>query len=297
MAEERGYLLGEKALKQINQLIAERFRLFQNETPKQGRFIAGRDQRAVILDAALEVATHALTGATSALATRCVWSQADEEYTETTQQITVWNHSTDVRYDAGKFGYAVWQDGHWHFTPQGGALQVYHGKIHESHGQGYYTVELRSWSGQTPDCDSDPNCTPCRQMTGSLSTSVDDVCGDIVLPELVSQTVETTPAVYVLAYHRASQYVPLIIGSECVMIDMGDSNPIANTLSGLSASVSGYDDEPVFQIIDGIQEHTVQYKDTYECCGTGEDVLTKRTAIIFAALVCDEVICNPCNGA
>jgi len=70
---------------------------------------------AVILDAALGVATHALTGATHCLATRCIWSPADEEYTETTEQLTVWNHSEAQEYDADTFGLARWIDGHWYF--------------------------------------------------------------------------------------------------------------------------------------------------------------------------------------
>lgn len=179
----------------------------------------------------------------------------------------------------------------------GGSTNIFHGRVHESHGKGYYTVELRSWSGSTPDCEGDPNCTPCRQVTGSLSTSVDDICGEITLPEPLMQTSEISPPVFVLAYHRASYYVPLLVDTDCILADLGDSNPISDALSGLSSSGGGYGDEPVYQILDGVQTHTVQYKDTYECCGTGEDVLTKRTAIIFAALVCDEVICNPCNGA
>jgi hypothetical protein len=71
--------------------------------------------KAVILDEALDVATHSLTGATSADATRCIWSPADEEYTETEQQLTVWNHSESDSYDADTFGFAHWIDGHWVF--------------------------------------------------------------------------------------------------------------------------------------------------------------------------------------
>lgn len=73
---------------------------------------------AVILDEALDVATHSLTGATSALATRCDWSVANEEYTEapgTVDQITVWNHSESQSFEADTFGKAEWIDGHWWF--------------------------------------------------------------------------------------------------------------------------------------------------------------------------------------
>lgn len=78
--------------------------------------------RAVILDAALDVATHSLTGATSALATRCIWSSVDEEYSETEQQLTVWNHSESDSYEADTFGQAVWIDGHWWFMGDCGPM-------------------------------------------------------------------------------------------------------------------------------------------------------------------------------
>ena len=70
---------------------------------------------AVILDAALAVATHALTGATSALATVCKWDTTAEEYTETDLQITVWNHSESAAHAINTFGIARHIDGHWHF--------------------------------------------------------------------------------------------------------------------------------------------------------------------------------------
>lgn len=70
---------------------------------------------AVILDAALAVATHALTGATSALATVCKWDTTDEEYIETALQITVWNHAESTAHAIDTFGIARHIDGHWHF--------------------------------------------------------------------------------------------------------------------------------------------------------------------------------------
>lgn len=79
------------------------------------RHFGVQSPRAVILDASLGVATHALTGATSCLATRCIWSPTDEEYTETDQQITVWNHSEVQDFEEDAFGIAFWIDGHWIF--------------------------------------------------------------------------------------------------------------------------------------------------------------------------------------
>ena len=70
---------------------------------------------AVILDAALAAATHALTGSTSALATVCKWSTTDLEYTETDLQLTVWNHSESKSYSDNTFGVARCINGHWLF--------------------------------------------------------------------------------------------------------------------------------------------------------------------------------------
>ncbi len=70
---------------------------------------------AVILDEALAVATHSLTGATSALAAVCRWSTTDDEYVETDLQITVWNHSEATAHAVDTFGIARHIDGHWHF--------------------------------------------------------------------------------------------------------------------------------------------------------------------------------------
>jgi hypothetical protein len=116
MAEEqRGYLLGGKALKQIQRLINENLRLYQNETPPKGRFNASQRPITVILDAALDVATDSKTGATSCLATRLAYSVTDNEYSETDQQVTVWNHSESDSYEIDTFGKAEWIDGHWWF--------------------------------------------------------------------------------------------------------------------------------------------------------------------------------------
>ncbi len=80
------------------------------------RFFAGNPpDKAVIIDANIAVATDAKTGATSGLATVCEWSQDDEEFTETTSQITVYNHSESTAHDADTFGVARWIDGHWWF--------------------------------------------------------------------------------------------------------------------------------------------------------------------------------------
>ena len=81
-----------------------------------------RGDHAVILDASLPAATHALTGAASALATVCRWSVDDEEYTETEIQIEVWNHSESKDYADDTFGVAKYIDNHWFFFGDCGAM-------------------------------------------------------------------------------------------------------------------------------------------------------------------------------
>jgi hypothetical protein len=89
---------------------------YREATPRQAK------PRAFILDEALDVATHSLTGATSCLATRCEWSTEDEEYTETDEQETVWNHSESDSYEADTFGFAIRIDGHWWFMGDCGPM-------------------------------------------------------------------------------------------------------------------------------------------------------------------------------
>ncbi len=72
-------------------------------------------EKVVILDADLPAASHSLTGATNCLATVCKWSVDNEEYTETSLQLTVWNHSEHANHTVDTFGYIRHIDGHWHF--------------------------------------------------------------------------------------------------------------------------------------------------------------------------------------
>lgn len=79
------------------------------------KFDSGYRENIVILDDDLPAASHALTGASSCLATVCEWNSDDEEYAETAKQITVWNHSENANHVLDTFGVARWIDNHWHF--------------------------------------------------------------------------------------------------------------------------------------------------------------------------------------
>lgn len=74
-----------------------------------------RTEYAVILDAALAVATNSKTGPTSCLATICGWNATLNDYVESTTQITVWNHSESTAHAINTFGIARKIDGHFIF--------------------------------------------------------------------------------------------------------------------------------------------------------------------------------------
>jgi len=79
------------------------------------RPLGHQEDYCVILDAALAAATNSKTGATSCLATICTWDVTEEEFVETTTQITVWNHSEATQHLIDTFGVARWTASHWWF--------------------------------------------------------------------------------------------------------------------------------------------------------------------------------------
>jgi hypothetical protein len=117
MTDQRTYGFNKADAESLLQSIGTSERTYPEVKPR-----GYRPPKAVILDAALAVATHALTGATSALATVCEWSVADEEYTETSNQETVWNHSESDSYEADTFGFAHLINGHWVFMGDCGPM-------------------------------------------------------------------------------------------------------------------------------------------------------------------------------
>lgn len=166
----------------------------------------------------------------------------------------------------------------------GGSSNILHGIVNEVLERGYYLIELAEWDGTTPVAGETED--PCEQMTGSFSGSIDDNCSDITLPEFISQLSGTGE--FVLAYDPQSYFVPLVVGSDVKLVDMGDENPLG------SQPESSGTFEPVFQIIRGFQNHIAEYKDEKDCCN-GVWTLLSRKAIIFAAKVCDVAVCTVCE--
>lgn len=159
---------------------------------------------------------------------------------------------------------------------EGGAGPAIFGIIYASRGCGYYDVEVATWAGSTPD----GGCDGCASITAAGPGVTDEECGTAELPGFPTQLEGTGE--FVLAYDPQSVLVPLQLGSDCTMMDMGAEN-----------DAPGGGKEIVYQIKRGFQVHTVQYKNRYECCN-GVDLLVGRTAIIFAGIECEETICNEC---
>ncbi len=117
MAENIPALVGEQA-RLVWQDYLRRTQQGSSGTGKGPRPTGTQPPIAVILDYALTLATHALTGPTWTFATRCDWSVEEEEYTEASdevEKIKVWNHSEYAAYQPNTFGIAHWVDGHWIF--------------------------------------------------------------------------------------------------------------------------------------------------------------------------------------
>lgn len=105
---------GKRAVQQLSETVATVQKLLVNPTPApRARWQKGSSRFAVVLDASLTAASNAMTGASSCLATVCVWDGSD--YTETDEQVTVWNHSESTDYPINTFGIADTIDGHYWF--------------------------------------------------------------------------------------------------------------------------------------------------------------------------------------
>lgn len=191
----------------------------------------------------------------------------------------------------------------------GGGGSLFLSIVSESHGRGYYTLELAEWVGSTPDCAGgatldNPECDICTVLSASGGSSGGASSGgpsggaigcgdDIQLPVFDRQLVGI--GVYVLAYDPASTIVPLELLTDCYVMDLGSVNSTLSSGSTSSGGPSSGNEEPVWHIVRGHQTHTLQYREESECCG-GVVTVTRRQAIIFAALVCEEETCNNCEA-
>lgn len=174
---------------------------------------------------------------------------------------------------------------------QGGNLSVKHGIISAQLGCGYYTVEKARWTGNRETAgvglgsgSGITDCDPCYDVTGEGTSG----CAiTLTYPPLQVTGLGT----YVTAYDEASQLIPLVIGTSCKMINMGDTND--DDGSGGAAPVV------IWQILRGVMNHVVEYKEEWDCCnGTGEtgiETLISRTPVILIGKECASITCGTCT--
>lgn len=244
-------------------------------------------------------ATNPLTGYKQATAKLIFYAENSDslsmvEINDTDFDIEITNRSTTQQASAGDLILTRFVVREWCPIWQSSGSALRHGIVRSSDGCGYYTVELGTWSG---------NLNTSGTGIGSDSSGIDrncDICYDVVNEGTadcaVTLSYPSCPVTgigeYVRAYHRASVLVPLVVGSACMLTGQGGDDPSSSTDS--SGAI-----EDVWHILDGLQEHTVQYKDTESCCtGEGETgvyTILTRTPIIFAAKVCAPINCGSCS--
>lgn len=252
-----------------------------------------------ILKEDLATASNPLTGYTQATAKLIFYQENNSsldmvEIADTSHDIVLTNRSPTSSASAGDIVLVRFILREWAPIWQSSSGPLRHGIVRSSDGCGYYTIELGTWSG---------NLNTSGVGIGSDSSGIDrncDICYDIVNEGTeacgITLSYPTCPVTgigeYVRAYHRASVLVPLVVGSACLLTGQGGDDPSSSTDS--SGAV-----EDVWHIVDGLQTHTVQYIEEWDCCtGDGEtqvETLLSRTPIIFPAKVCAPIACGSCT--
>lgn len=104
-------VFGSRAVKQISDVIRKVGGTIQNPTPApRARWLKPGSKRGVILDQPLAAASNAKTSPSSARAIALEWD--GEKYTETEEEVIVWNHSESQSYLKDTFGFAEIIDAH-----------------------------------------------------------------------------------------------------------------------------------------------------------------------------------------
>jgi hypothetical protein len=177
--------------------------------------------------------------------------------------------------------------GEW--TDSGALSDIRDGIVRESHGCGYYRVELGTYEGESVGSGSadasGERCDPC----GVISSAGTEGCGmDIVYP--ANQVVGI--GVFVTAYDPASTVIPLKVGTDCVV------STISGTATGSGSgagSGSGTTPPAIWRMLRGFQEHLVKYEEDGSCCGPGGTwVTTRKKPTILIGHDCGWIDCAPC---
>jgi len=285
-----------------------------------------------ILTEELLPATNPLTGYTKATVNVLMYTEGTntldmEVVTDSATVYEITNRSPNISGRIGDVLLFRWIIKEWAPVWSTGSSGHRHGIVISSHCNGCYVVELGIWGGDpevnvSSSSGSATECNICATVTGEGTSE----CG-------VTLSLPACPVIglgeYVLAYHNASMLVPLIIGTACVLLPpssageggssggsiLNDGDPGFAPWPGEypipdnpvprrpdpddpdNPSASVVDD--IWSIVDGLQEHVVEYREEWSCCDgadqTQVETLISRTPIIFAAKVCAPISCGSCD--
>lgn len=161
--------------------------------------------------------------------------------------------------------------GRWQY--QGGNVAIKHGIVTVDHGCGWYTIEKAEWNGTH---DTYEECDPCIAVTGEGTSS----CA-ITLSLPISRL--TGLGTFVEARDCGSLVVPLIVGTDCLIANLGDVDTATGT--------------PIWQVINGQLNLIVEYKENWDCCeGSTNPVetLISKTPVILIGKECAPITCGEC---
>ena len=157
----------------------------------------------------------------------------------------------------------------WQHHKGGGRIR--HGIVTASHGCGWYTIEKAEWTGAR---DTYAECDPFGTVVGEGT----DACGiTLVLPPSQLTGLDE----FVEAYDSGSIVVPLIVGTDCLITNLGDTD--------------GETGEPVWQVVQGQINLIVRYREEWNCCEPGgPETMISRTPDILLGLGGPTIQCGEC---
>lgn len=190
-----------------------------------------------------------------------------------------------------------------------GTANLRHGIVTEHLGCGYYLVELSDWVGNMSQSGIgigsgwsgsgstvgsgvvDMDCNVCADIVGEGTASC-----ELILSYPQSQLAGT--GAYVTAHHHASLLIPLVIPSDCILVNLGDVDGGNTSAGNTSGSGSGDTPERIWHILDGLQEHIVEYREEWDCCEPdGPFTLIRKHPKVLIGMSCPPIECGACPGS
>ena len=160
-------------------------------------------------------------------------------------------------------------------------MGIHHGLITADLGGGYYTVERGEWSGNKETVCvgvGDDDCDVCFNV---INENTSDCAIELEYPP----PQVTGDGTFVTAYSSTWRIIPLRVGSDCKIVNLGDFDADETT--------------PIWQILSGLPTHVVEYKEEWDCCDgedeSGIETLISKTPVILIGKECAPITCGTCT--